>query len=992
MTRLKARVTDWLEGITDGEPVAPLLVLFAINAIDEMDRSAFNILTPEIRDAFHLRTGGILSVIALVTIVATGGQAFIGYYADRFPRLRIAFGGATVWGFFSLLTGLSPVLAVLIVSRSLTGVGRAVNDPTHNSLLADYYAPSARTKVYGFHRASVGVGVVLGSLLAGLLARQFGWRAPFIIFWIPMALILVFAIRKLREPVRGAHERRAMGASEETALTEEDPPTFGEAWRICRQVRTLRRIWWSLPFVAAGLFGMGSLTAIYYRDVFGVNEVQRGFIAAAAEPAQLLGIAIGIPIATRLARKDPGLVLKFLAVAATISAVAMVGFTTAATLPTAIVMNVIFAAVLGMIGPGILSSLSLAIPPRARAIGFSIGSLYLLPGIFVLIVIGGIADSTGIRHALLILVPVFLLGAYILASAGSFVAPDIERVRASTLAQAEVLASRRRGDIKLLLVKDLDVAYDDVQVLFGVNFDVDEGEIIALLGTNGAGKSTLLKAISGHLEAQAGAIVFDGRDTTLAPPHEQAARGIVLMPGGRGIFPGLSVDEHLRLAGWLYQKDEAYLTAATKRVLELFPVLPGILSAPAATLSGGQQQMLSLAMSFIARPKLLMIDELSLGLAPAVVEQLLEVVRELRKAGTTIILVEQSVNVALTVADTAYFMEKGEIRFHGPTRELLARPDLLRSVFLEGAATRTATKRRSIRAKVAPGVGGNGKRPVVLETRNLTKSFGGVRAVDDLSITLHEGEILGIIGPNGAGKTTLFDIISGFLTPDEGSIFLDGQEITQLRPDTRSILGLARSFQDARLFGALTAHQSIGVALDRELAVRDPVAAALGLRDVAESERELSDKVDELIERMGITAFRDKFSYELSTGSRRVVDLACQVGVKPKVILFDEPSSGIAQRETEALGPLLRRISEETGASLVVIEHDMPLISGISDRIVALDLGRALVDGPPATVLRHPQVVSSYLGTNQEVIRRSGLAKPATKRGSRAGRRPSGPK
>ena len=130
-------------------------------------------------------------------------------------------------------------------------------------------------------------------------------------------------------------------------------------------------------------------------------------------------------------------------------------------------------------------------------------------------------------------------------------------MRASTVAQAEVLAARRRGEVKLLLVKDLDVAYDGTQVLFGVNFEVDEGEIVALLGTNGAGKTTLLKAISGLVEADAGAVIFDGRDMTYAPPHEIAARGVVQVPGGKGAFPSLTVAENLRLAGWLYQRDDA---------------------------------------------------------------------------------------------------------------------------------------------------------------------------------------------------------------------------------------------------------------------------------------------------------------------------------------------------------------------------------------------------------------------------------------------------
>jgi ABC-type branched-subunit amino acid transport system ATPase component len=697
-------------------------------------------------------------------------------------------------------------------------------------------------------------------------------------------------------------------------------------------------------------------------------------IAAIAEPFQLVGIFLGIPLATRLFRRSPGLVLKFLGVVGTLSGVFLALFALAPNVPTAVALNICASSVLGVLGPGINAVLSQAIPPRARSLGFSIGALYIIPGFLILVVVGGFADTIGIRGALLMMLPVFLAGAFIIASAGSFVEADINKVRTSAVAQSEVLAARREGTAKLLLVKDLDVGYDSVQVLFGVNFEVEEGEIIALLGTNGAGKSTLLKAISGLLPASAGAVIFDGVDMTYAPPQEVAARGVVQVPGGKGVFPTLSVEENLKIAGWMYRGDQAYVEQATNQVLEYFPVLRERWNQPAGNLSGGEQQMLTLGQAFIMKPRLLMIDELSLGLAPIIVEQLLKIVKAIQANGTTIILVEQSVNVALTVADTAFFLEKGEIRFQGPTAELLERPDVLRSVFLEGAGSvegegaseklpATASKPRFV---------DRDDRAIVLEARNLTKRFGGIVATNDVSFKLYEHEILGFIGPNGAGKTTLFDEISGFMPLDGGRIFLLGEEVTSYGPDGRARLGLGRSFQDARLFPALTVRDTIAVALERQIDVRDPIAAALNLPVVADSERSVEEKVDELVELMGIGAFADKFVSELSTGSRRIVDLACILAHEPKVILFDEPSSGIAQRETEALGPLMLRIRESTGASLLVIEHDMPLITSISDRIIALDLGTVVTDGPPNEVVNHPQVIASYLGTDETVIARSG--------------------
>ena len=232
-------------------------------------------------------------------------------------------------------------------------------------------------------------------------------------------------------------------------------------------------------------------------------------------------------------------------------------------------------------------------------------------------------------------------------------------------------------------------------MLFDVDLEVDEGEIVALLGTNGAGKSTLLKAIAGLVEPSEGAIVFDGRDMTYTPPDETAGRGVTMVPGGAGRLPVAHRPGEPPARGVAAPQGQGPRSARRpSRCSSIFPILRERMDELGGNLSGGQQQMLTLGMAFIEKPRLLMIDELSLGLAPSVVAQLLEIVRELQAAGTTIILVEQSVNVALTVAETAYFMEKGEIRFHGPTAELLERPDVLRSVFLEGAGTHDQAGRR----------------------------------------------------------------------------------------------------------------------------------------------------------------------------------------------------------------------------------------------------------------------------------------------------------
>ena len=537
------------------------------------------------------------------------------------------------------------------------------------------------------------------------------------------------------------------------------------------------------------------------------------------------------------------------------------------------------------------------------------------------------------------------------------------------------------GD-ELLIVRGLDVSYGKTQVLFGVDMHVNRGEIVALLGTNGAGKSTLLSAICGLVPAGRGTVNYDGGDITKREPAAIVTTGLIMMPGGKGVFPSLTVAENLQLAGWLFDKKAPeQVKAKTEEVLEAFPILRKRWDQKAGNLSGGEQQMLTLGQALIAGPKLLMIDELSLGLAPVIVEQLLGIVRALHDAGTTIVIVEQSVNVAITLAQRAIFMEKGEVRFDGPTADLLERPDILRAVFLKGAAAHTGGGSPTGAAAAVAKV----KEPFVaqcehcghehrsaLEVDGIAVRFGGVRAVDGVSFEVRERQILGIIGPNGAGKTTVFDLVSGYLSPNDGKVRLWGEDVTAMPPEARATLGLGRSFQDARLFPSMTVRQTIAVALERHILHRDPIATALMSGAVRWAEKLVDAEVDRLIELMRLQAFADKFVGELSTGTRRMVDLACVLAHDPKVLLLDEPSSGIAQRETEGLGPALLDIRDQTGAALVVIEHDMPLITSISDELLALELGAVVARGAPDDVINDPRVIEGYLGGSEDVILRSG--------------------
>jgi ABC-type branched-subunit amino acid transport system ATPase component/MFS family permease len=954
-----------LRELCGGEAAYPLLLLFGLNAVDELDRAAFGVLLPNIREHFNLDLSTMLAIVALSSVAALALQVPIAQLADRSKRIPIAVVGALVWGLFSGLTGIAMGVIVLTVARSGSSLGKAVVDPTHNSLIADYYPIEVRAKVFSFHRSANAVGAFVGPLSAGFLAHYFGWRTPFLIFTIPTVILAILAI-KLREPIRGFWERKAMGVTDEVANTEEEAPSFSESWRTVQKVQSLKRIWYSLPFLATGLIGFGTLASLLYDQEFGLDERARGIAAAIAEPFQLVGLIVG---ARWLTKKFAGNVAGLTKVAGYVSlvaAVASAAFALAPNIYIAVAVNCAISASLAVLGPATFAVLSLAIPPRARATGFSVASLWIIPGLAILPMIGWIADKTSIRIGMLTMIPLFLIGGLIQLSIRNVIMDDIGQVWQSAAARSEALYDRRQGNAKLLLLRGVHSGYDGRMVLQGISMDMEEGEIVALLGTNGAGKSTLLKSISGTVEADKGAIIFDGRDITHAPPHEIAAMGIVQMPGGQGVFGSLTVRENLDLAGWTNRRDRDGVAKARAEVMEMFPILGERLDEPAVNLSGGQQQMVALAMSFIMRPRVLLIDELSLGLAPVIVGQLLPVVQRLAQEGVTVVLVEQSVNIALTVAQRAYFLERGEIRFAGPTAELLNRPDILRSVFLSGAAQGDSSTNTLTPQTRAIGSG------IALRTQGVVAAFGGIRAVDGVSIDIREHEIVGIIGPNGAGKTTLFDVISGYTPLTQGLIDIAGHNVTKSSPTARANFGLGRSFQDARLFPELSVRETLAVSLERWVKNRSALAAAMYLPPVFDSEDAITTRVNELVELLGLGDYQNKFIRELSTGTRRIVDLACLVAHRPSVILLDEPSSGLAQREVEALTPVVRRLRDDMGSALVIIEHDIAFISGVADRLIALDQGRVIADGVPVEVLEHPIVIESYLGTSSAAIARSG--------------------
>jgi ABC-type branched-subunit amino acid transport system ATPase component/ABC-type branched-subunit amino acid transport system permease subunit len=258
----------------------------------------------------------------------------------------------------------------------------------------------------------------------------------------------------------------------------------------------------------------------------------------------------------------------------------------------------------------------------------------------------------------------------------------------------------------------------------------------------------------------------------------------------------------------------------------------------------------------------------------------------------------------------------------------------------------------------------------VLAVSDLSVKYGGISAVNGATLHVDNGEIVGLIGANGAGKSTLMNAVGGFVA-SSGSVRLLGEDVSQRSPGHRAALGLGRTFQAATLFPELTVNETLLIALEAK-GRSGMLSTALGLPRARRHNKAAHARVAELVDFLGLTVYRDHYISDLSTGTRRVVELAGLLALEAKVLCLDEPTAGLAQRETEAFGPLIVTVKEELRASVLLIEHDMPLIMGVSDRVYCLETGQIIAEGVPEQVRNDPRVVASYLGTDERAIARSG--------------------
>ena len=961
------RVSAYLRNLDPrlvGAPLFPMFAISLVSTLQQVELQAIGLSLPEIQTDTGVNRAALLLAISVLSYGTQLALPLMGWLADRRSRVVLMRIGALLAAAGNALFAFGGSVGTLALGRLGAASGDTVSRPAGYTLLADHYPVLARIRIVFFLFTIGGICNVIVIGTAGFAIGALGWRPVFLglgVVYVLGALLLT----RVREVPRGYWERKDLGASEEVARTEQAPLSWKESWRAAASIGLVRRQW-----IAAPLFGVVNLfvnlfVGTYFAQRYGLTPSERTVIAVINASAVLFGLLfIGQPLA-RLITTRPRLVIGLQASQGVLTTLGFGALLIAPNLFVSIVIVALMAMVSGTIFPLQLGLLSLVIPPRLRGFGMQTLYFWSVPAAVIFAVIGGQSATRGLGQTLLFMAPFGLAASLVLLTAMPLVERDIRAGLQASLADEEARQARASGRNKMLICRGVDVAYSGVQVLFGVDLDVEEGEIVALLGTNGAGKSTLLRAIAGIQEASGGAIFLDGRDITHVPPHENAASGVVVVPGGHAVCAALTVEENLRTAAWLHRKDDAYVSERMEAALVLFPALAPRLRSQAGDLSGGEQQMLAIAQSYLMDPRLLMIDELSLGLAPQVVETLLDSLRAINAAGTTILLVEQSLNVALTIARRAVFMDKGEVRFDGSTEDLLQRPDLVRAVFMGSVSgTRRTARRRASSA--------DGESEQLLEVDGLSVRFGGIDALTDVSLTVRPREVVGIIGPNGAGKTTLFDAISGLTPAQAGRVLIKGSDVSAMTLDGRAAAGLGRSFQNARLFPSMTVRENIAVGLHRHVKTRNPLLAAVWAPMVRSAERAARDRVDDVIELLGLQAYADKFVGELSTGTRRAVDVGAIMMASADVLLLDEPSSGLAQAESEALGPLILRLVRETGCGVLVIEHDLPLVTGIADRMIAMELGRVIATGTPDEVMRDPEVRRSYLSASKEVLLRSG--------------------
>jgi ABC-type branched-subunit amino acid transport system ATPase component/MFS family permease len=668
---------------------AMFIVLSLLLAFDELEGAAIQVLGPEIRHTFNISEGAIVFIATASSAFFVLGAVPMGWLADRVKRVPIVGVASLAFGGFVFASGLAINAFVLFWTRFATGVAKANSIPVHQSLIADNYPIGIRARMSAaMNMGAHGIGLaspVLVAAIATWAGGPEGWRWAWYLLGIPVVITAFFAFF-LREPPRGQFEKEDV-LHEVIEDADPAPISMEAAFARIKKIATIRTVLVAFCALGFGLFSQGELASLYLHDHLHVtNVLHRGLLLSLSGIAALPILPFVGQYFDRAYRKNPAKALALVGALILPSAIfTPLQYSIQSTtwfwilgIPQAVLTTSAFA----MTGP----VLQAVVPYRLRGMGTAMATMYIffIGGFGGGIISGFFTNAIGVQGTVIALgVPTSIIGGLLLMNGARFIRNDLSLVVEELLEEQEEHRKRNEQGVEtpVLQVANIDFSYGTVQVLFDVNIEVRKGECVALLGTNGAGKSTILRVISGLEVPERGVVRLNGRNITYVSPEARVKLGVVLLPGGKGVFPDLTVEQNLVLSAHLVSKNKREISKHVDEMMELFPELAERTKQTGRSLSGGQQQMLALARVLIHRPEVLLIDELSLGLAPLVVQRLLKLVDDLRARGQTMIIVEQSLNVALAIADRAIFLEKGAVRFEGPAQELLERDDLARAVF-----------------------------------------------------------------------------------------------------------------------------------------------------------------------------------------------------------------------------------------------------------------------------------------------------------------------
>lgn len=668
-----------------------VLALGLLGLADTLQGYAFGVMAPEIARTLGITRSELATLNAVKTLATAALTIPLVMTVQRTPRRAfVSVVAAFVWSVFAVLTAFVTTLVGLAVVLIADGATSGARGTMHMPLLADSYPPRARVRVLAWYSGLSAAGNIVAPLAVAGLSTWAGltWRGVFL-FTGAFTLVAAATSLWLRDPGFGHWDteklRESQGTGAQKGPDRPDAPQLGftEIAQRLLMVPSIRRQLAGFMVLGVMAVPLGTFVTFLLDERWGVGPGGRGLIASLQAAAALVTLALFGRIGERMLRRDPAAVVRLASKFIVISTAATSLAAVSPVFALVIVLLVVGTSGFAMLSPALAALQMGLVPAEMRPHAIALGGLAMgFGGLTGSLYLAGIDRRFGVAGAIVALALPGFIAALIVRSCARTLEPDIDRMVTDVIEEARVRNARASGaTLPLLAVRGIDAKYGNVQVLFDVDLTVNEGDVVALLGTNGSGKSTLLKVISGLLLPSAGSVRLSGADITFMSAERRVDMGITQIPGGHAVFGPLTVVENL-----LAYADTLDLGSRSapeiERCFELFPALADRRNQQASTLSGGEQQMLALAKAAILRPRLLLIDELSLGLAPAVVGELLARVNDLREAGSTIVLVEQSVNLALSVCERAYFLERGSVRFSGLGSELLTRDDLLRAVFL----------------------------------------------------------------------------------------------------------------------------------------------------------------------------------------------------------------------------------------------------------------------------------------------------------------------